>query len=63
VPILFADGATAWRTTEAPVTPGKDVTIRFAIWDTGDQNFDSTVLIDDFQWIATPGVTVSTNGQ
>ena len=56
-------GATAWLTTQAPVTPGKDVTIRFAIWDTGDQNFDSTVLIDDFQWIATPGVTVSTNGR
>ena len=48
-------GGTAWLKTQAPVTGGEELTIRFAIWDTGDDNFDSTVLIDDFQWIATKG--------
>jgi hypothetical protein len=52
-------GATSWLGTQAPVTGGSILTIRYAMWDTGDQNYDSTTLIDDFQWIATPGTTVS----
>jgi hypothetical protein len=41
---------------------GDVVTIRFAIWDTGDQTTDSTVLVDNFAWIAEgPTVTVSTS--
>ncbi len=48
-------GGTSWLKTQAPVTPGQEVTIRFAIWDTGDQALDSTALIDNFQWIATGG--------
>jgi hypothetical protein len=55
-------GATSWLKSQAPVTGGSTVSIRFAIWDTGDQEFDSTVLVDNFQWIATKGtVVVSTN--
>ncbi len=54
-------GATSWLAAQAPVTGGQEITLRFAIWDSGDQLFDSTVLIDDFQWIAGPGaVTLST---
>lgn len=54
-------GATSWLKTEAPVVGGQEVTIRFAIWDTGDQAWDSTVLVDSFQWIANGGtVTVDT---
>jgi hypothetical protein len=53
-------GATSWLTTTAPVDPGTEVTIRFAIWDTGDQSWDSTVLLDNFRWLATPGVSVGT---
>ena len=54
-------GATSWLTSQAPVKGGEDVTIRFAMWDTGDTAFDSTTLIDNFQWIATKGtVSVST---
>lgn len=63
----FADGwgedagATIWLQTEAPIGGGEEFTIRFAIWDTADQIYDSTVLIDGFQWIATGGtVTVGT---
>jgi hypothetical protein len=48
-------GATVWLQTQAPVTGGEEVTIRFAIWDTGDSAWDSTALIDNFQWIATGG--------
>mgnify|MGYP001125190675 CR=1 FL=1 len=42
--------ATGWLTTNAPVTPGSEITLRFAIWDSGDGRLDSTVLIDDFQF-------------
>jgi hypothetical protein len=52
-------GATAWLETQAPVAGGETLDLRFAIWDTGDQELDSTVLLDNFQWIATPGTTVS----
>jgi hypothetical protein len=48
-------GATGWLVTQAPVTGGETFAIRFAIWDTGDQALDSTVLIDNFQWIANAG--------
>ena len=48
--------------TTAPVDPGAEVTIRFTIWDTGDENLDSTVLVDGFEWIANGGtVGVGTN--
>lgn len=54
-------GATSWLATTAPVDPGDLVTIRFAIWDTGDDAWDSTALIDNFRWIADGGtVTVGT---
>jgi len=54
-------GATSWLATTAPVDPGELVTIRFAIWDTGDSLYDSTALIDNFRWIADGGtVTVGT---
>jgi hypothetical protein len=51
-------GATGWLQTTAPITPGDTFSIRFAIWDTGDNELDSTVLIDNFQWIleGSPGV-------
>lgn len=48
-------GATGWLVTTAPVEPGSEFTIRFLIWDTGDTWYDSTVLIDNFTWIASGG--------
>jgi hypothetical protein len=45
-----AYGATGWLTTTAPVEPGSEITLRFAIWDSGDGAYDSTVLLDNFQW-------------
>jgi hypothetical protein len=46
-------GATGWLTTQAPVTPGETITLQFMVWNTGDEAFDSSVLIDNWQWIAT----------
>ena len=48
-------GATGWLTTKAPVTGGEVITLQFIIWDTGDQNWDSSVLVDNFGW--QPGPT------
>lgn len=42
--------ATGWLETITPVEPGAEIRVRFAIWDAGDANLDSTVLIDRFQW-------------
>lgn len=53
-------GATGWLVTTAPVEGGVDVVIRFAIWDTGDEALDSTAIMDNFRWIATPGVEIGT---
>jgi hypothetical protein len=41
---------TGWLTTSAPVKAGSEITLRFAIWDSGDGAYDSTVLIDDFKF-------------
>lgn len=48
-------GATGWLKTTAPVVGGEEITVRFAIWDTGDTILDSTVVIDNFEWIASGG--------
>lgn len=51
-------GGTSWLKTQAPIKGGDEMTIRFAIWDTGDTALDSSVLVDQFGWIANGG-TVS----
>ncbi len=53
-------GATSWLTSSAPVKGGAEVTVRFAIWDGGDPVMDSSVLIDDFEWLTESGVQVGT---
>lgn len=52
--------ATDWLTTQAPVTPGTEITMRWAVYDSGDGGLDSTTLIDNWKWIATPGTPVGT---
>jgi len=47
-------GSTGWLVTTAPVSGGEKFSIRFAIWDTGDDALDSTVLVDNFRWSADP---------
>jgi hypothetical protein len=55
-----AKGATGWLTTTVPVTPGQEITIRWGVYDAGDGVFDSTVVLDHWQWITTPGVMYGT---
>ncbi len=52
-------GMTGWLTTQAPVQPWETMTIDLIIWDTGDQYYDSSVILDDWQWKPAP-VTVNT---
>ena len=49
-----AGGATGWLRTIAPAQGGEELTLRFAIWDTGDSILDSLVLIDGFTWETDP---------
>ena len=52
-------GATGWLTTSAPVLPGELITLDFHIWDTSDQQLDSLVLIDQFEWLIEPTAVVT----
>jgi hypothetical protein len=45
-------GATGWLTSRAPVKGGEEITLEFMIWDTGDASWDSSVLLDNFRWVA-----------
>lgn len=43
--------ATGWLKTSTPLAQaGQDITIDFAVWDSGDGVLDSTVLIDKFEF-------------
>ncbi|HSN96966.1 MAG TPA: choice-of-anchor L domain-containing protein, partial [Candidatus Nanopelagicales bacterium] len=45
--------ATAWLKTTAPIeAPGGEITLHFAVWDSGDGILDSTVLLDNFAFEA-----------
>ncbi len=52
-------GATGWLTTTAPVAQGEQITLQFMVWNTGDDEYDSTVLLDNWQWQAS-ATSVST---
>jgi hypothetical protein len=45
--------ATGWLHTEMPVRAGRTFKLRFVLWDSGDPQLDSTVLLDDFRWLDT----------
>lgn len=47
-------GGTGWLHSIAPVTPGETVTLTFHLFDEGDDVWDSTVLLDNFQWLGVP---------
>jgi hypothetical protein len=51
--------ATGWLQTQTNIVPGEELTLRFAIWDAGDEILDSTVLIDNFKWATKPGMNVT----
>ena len=55
-----------WRTHKRPSSawgrrggrnshvPGETIEIQFMVWDAGDHNVDSLVLLDKFKWNVTP---------
>jgi hypothetical protein len=45
--------ATSWLQTKASVVPGETISLRFAVWDMGDEVLDSTVLVDNLRWDVT----------
>jgi hypothetical protein len=52
-------GGTGWLTTAGNVVPGETIELRFVIWDTSDDVWDSLVLLDNFKWlvnVSDPGV-------
>lgn len=54
-------GGTGWLVMRGNVVPGETMTLRFALWDSGDGFSDSLVLLDHFRWspLATvPGITL-----
>ena len=53
-------GSTYWLQTQAPIQPHEELTLRWAVWDSSDGSYDTTAVIDNFQWIATPGVVLGT---
>jgi len=55
-------GGTGWLRTNAPVeNKGEVITMRFTVYDSGDGSLDTTTLIDNWHWIAKPGVTIGTD--
>jgi hypothetical protein len=55
-------GGTGWLRTNAPVeNKGQAITLRLAVYDSGDGVLDTTTIIDNWRWIASPGVTVGTD--
>jgi hypothetical protein len=57
-----AGGGTGWLTTSGNVKPGEIMTLRIGIWDTSDAQYDSTAVIDNFQWSVTasnPGTVIN----
>jgi hypothetical protein len=47
-------GGTGWLTTSGNVVGGEIFTLRIALWDTSDGNYDSVALIDAFEWSINP---------
>lgn len=56
---VVCGGATGWLLNSAPVDPGETIDIRYGIWDTSDHIYDSTVLLDAWQW-STNSAAIST---
>jgi hypothetical protein len=52
--------STGWLTTTAPVKGGETITLQLIIWDTGDANWDSSVLVDNFKWYGATQVVKTT---
>lgn len=54
-------GATGWLSSQAAIQPGETFTLEFMIWDAGDGDLDSSVLLDHFQWLGDEDIKTSTD--
>jgi hypothetical protein len=57
-----AHASTGWLTTNVPIDPslkGKDITLVFTAWDSGDGVLDSTALVDNVTFSTLPGGVTS----
>jgi len=43
-------GGTGWLTTKAPIAPGEEFSLSFYLFDEGDAELSSQVLLDNFKW-------------
>jgi hypothetical protein len=57
---LTDHGSTYWLETKAPIKAHEEITLRWAVYDSSDGLLDTTTLVDNYQWIASPGVQVGT---
>ena len=53
---------TKWLTTTAPVTPGEEIEVVFAVFDLSDPNLDTVVLLDNWLWSCEGGPPVTIPG-
>ena len=53
-------GATGWLSSQAAVKAGETFTLDLMIWDTGDGDLDSSVLLDNFTWLGGEVVETTT---
>ena len=53
-------GSTGWLQTKAPVASSTQITMRWIVYDSSDGVLDTTTLVDNWKWIAEPGVAVGT---
>ncbi len=47
---MSGHAGTKWLSSTAPVTPGEQITVVFAVFDLSDSILDSYAFIDNFQW-------------
>lgn len=48
--------STGWARATVPAAPGSTITLKLVIYDAGDNSNDSSVLLDNFQWLASQPV-------
>jgi hypothetical protein len=53
---------TKWLTTTAPVTPGEQITLVFAVFDLTDNRLDTVVMLDNWQWTCEGGPPITIPG-
>lgn len=56
------DGAsTGWLVSTAPVVPKQTIKLRWTVYDSGDGVLDATTLIDNWKWLTSPNIQVTTS--